>query len=501
MNRDWFAQSQPETRGRIKIGLEFLPQITVDLHEQGGDNAYYFSPPAEAINPHVTKISAGWDLLGRANAARFDERGWAYYIREVYDAFYPGYGDSWPTFQGSIGNTYEQASARGLAFARSDGDTLTYRDGVMHHFNAAIVTAITAASNREKLMRNYLEYRRSAVAEGEKGPIREYVIVPGQDASRADLLARNLATQGIEVRRARNRSSSRAHHSRRRLHRVERAADRAHDSQPARSENRAVGGVHQTAGRAPQDAAQRSDLRHHRVEPADAVRRGVADESLRDQRQDDDGAGAVRRAVPGAAAAGVEGRIPDAVGIGRGALSADAMRQGIRIRSVGGAFTHIGRRYPIGTAFIRNSENAADLNARLAALAVKHGAEMVPIDSTWVDEGTSLGSNEVAPLKTPKVLLVWDTPTQSLSAGWTRYTLERRFGVSVTAVRTSSLGRANFNDYDVIVMPSGNYAGRSTRPSQSHQGLVAKRRHAGHRGGGFSMGDGIPLSACWIRPS
>ena len=34
-------------------------------------------------------------------------------------------------------------------------------------------------------------------------------------------------------------------------------------------------------------------------------------------------------------------------------------------------------------------------------------------------------------LKTPKVLLVWDTPTQSLSAGWTRYALERRFGAGV----------------------------------------------------------------------
>ena len=45
MNRDWFAQSQPETRGRIKIGLEYVPQITVDLHEQGGDNTYYFAPP------------------------------------------------------------------------------------------------------------------------------------------------------------------------------------------------------------------------------------------------------------------------------------------------------------------------------------------------------------------------------------------------------------------------------------------------------------------------
>ena len=317
MNRDWFAQSQPETRGRIRIGLEFQPQITVDLHEQGGDNAYYFSPPAEAINPHVTKSQiAGWELLGRANAARFDERGWAYYIREVYDAFYPGYGDSWPTFQGSIGNTYEQASARGLAFARSDGDTLTYRDGVMHHFNAAIVTAITAARNRELLMRNYLEYRRSAIAEGEKGPIREYVIVPGQDPSRADALARNLATQGIEVRRAEEPIKlAGADHSGRRLHRVERAADRAHDPQPARSEDRAVRGVHQEAGRAPQDAAERSDLRHHGVEPADAVRCRDGDEPVGDRRQVDDRAVAVRRADAGASAAGRQGRLPDAVGI------------------------------------------------------------------------------------------------------------------------------------------------------------------------------------------
>ena len=56
-------------------------------------------------------------------------------------------------------------------------------------------------------------------------------------------------------------------------------------------------------------------------------------------------------------------------------LSADALRQGIRIRSVGGAFTHNGRRYPIGTAFIRNAGNPADLNARLSALVAKHGAE------------------------------------------------------------------------------------------------------------------------------
>ena len=146
MNRDWFAQTQPETRGRIRIALEYFPQVNVDLHEQGGNNSYYFAPPADPINPHYTKAQlAGFDLFGRANGARFDERGWAYYIREVYDGFYPGYGDSWPMMHGSIGMTYEQASARALSFARSDDTVLTYRDGVMHHFNAAITTAITAA--------------------------------------------------------------------------------------------------------------------------------------------------------------------------------------------------------------------------------------------------------------------------------------------------------------------------------------------------------------------
>ena len=55
MNRDWFAQTQPETRGRIRIALDYFPQVNVDLHEQGGNNTYYFAPPADPLNPHYTK--------------------------------------------------------------------------------------------------------------------------------------------------------------------------------------------------------------------------------------------------------------------------------------------------------------------------------------------------------------------------------------------------------------------------------------------------------------
>ena len=180
MNRDYFALSQRETQGRARVMLDWYPQVVVDLHEMGGNSSYYFAPPADPFNPLITDSQRkSLDLFGRANAAEFDRRGFAYFVREVYDAFYPGYGDSWPAFHGAVAMTYEQASARGLSFAREDGGTLTYKDGVTHHFTAAITTAVTAARNRERLLRDYLEYRRGAIALGQKGT-REYLLRAGQ---------------------------------------------------------------------------------------------------------------------------------------------------------------------------------------------------------------------------------------------------------------------------------------------------------------------------------
>ena len=73
---------------------------------------------------------------------------------------------------------------------------------MLHHFTAAITTAETAAKNRAAILRDFYDYRRTAVSEGETGPVREYLLVPGADPSRAERLARLLAAQGIEVSRA-----------------------------------------------------------------------------------------------------------------------------------------------------------------------------------------------------------------------------------------------------------------------------------------------------------
>ena len=141
------------------------------------------------------------------------------------------------------------------------------------------------------------------------------------------------------------------------------------------------------------------------------------------------------------------------------AAVAEALREGIRVRSAGAEFTLGGRDYAVGTAIIRNSDNESDLPQRLARIATRHGAEVVPIDDSYVREGMSLGSSRVSHLTEPRVLLVYDRPGQTYSVGWARYVLEQRYGQRTTAVRASSLGRVDFSDFDVIVFPSGNYSG------------------------------------------
>jgi hypothetical protein len=137
---------------------------------------------------------------------------------------------------------------------------------------------------------------------------------------------------------------------------------------------------------------------------------------------------------------------------------AEAARLGVLVRSADDPFSLSGRKYGIGTAIIRVAENGPALRATLQALATKWGVEVVAANTGFVDVGgISLGSNQVVRLKAPRVLLMWDTPTSSLSAGWARYVLERRFNQPVTAMRVATMRRADLRKYDVIVIPNGNY--------------------------------------------
>ena len=213
------------------------------------------------------------------------------------------------------------------------------------------------------------------------------------------------------------------------------------------------------------------------------------------------GAVAVRRADAGATAARRQGRLPDAVGIrgGRAVGRCDAAghphpaASAARSRRTAAAIRSAPRSSatpatpPIST---RSSRRWPRSTAPSSCRSIRPGSRTAPRSAATTSPR----------LKTPKVLLAWDTPTNTLSAGWARYALERRFGVGVTAVRTSSLGRANFNDYDVIVLPSGNYAGADQRRAcsiASRTGCAPAARSS--RSPKRRVGRRDRASACWRR--
>ena len=456
LNRDWFPQNHPESQGKVRFLLEWLPQVTVDLHEMGGESQYYFPPAASPNTPNTTQAQRDWMVtFGRANAARFDERGFHYFIRETYDSFYPGYGASWPFFVGSLGKTFEMAGTRGLAWRRSDGTRLTYRDGVVRHFTAAIQTAATAAANRERMLRDFIAYRRTAVTEG---GTTEYILAAGNDPLRAARLATLLAQNGIDVRRVEAPVTLGARA-------ITAGSFVIPLAQPMGRLVKTLLDAHVSMG----DEFIAEQDRRRKLRLPDQIY-DITSWSLPllydvDLIVSDKPTGAKTSAwtaamPPGDAvhplpAATVGYLIPWGVGIA--SAMSDLSSAGVTVRVSGAAFTLGGRQYGIGTAILRNEENPAGVRDRLAKIAAAHDLDVIPIDTAWVDAGLSLGSNSVRIVKTPRVLLVWDTPTQSLSAGWARFSLERRFRQPVTIVRGHSLGRAHLADYDVVVLPAGNY--------------------------------------------
>jgi len=460
MNRDWISITQPETRGRIRIYQEWFPLVFVDLHEMGTDSSYFFSPEAEPYNPDITASQReALKLIGRNNARWFDQYGFSYYTREVFDALYPGYGAAWPLFHGSIGTTYEQASSRGLVGRKSDGTDLTYQDTVRRHFTSSIATLETMSLNRERMLRDFYAYRASAIDEGRKGAVRTYVIPPQQDQSTADRLAKLLAEQGVEVKRASD------------------AIRVCRKTYPAGSYTISLA---QPAGRlirtlmepnVPIDARFMAEQERRRAKDLEVELYDVTAWSLplmfnvTTDRCPDEAAGAL-------AAFAADTPLPGAVSNPNAAygflapwgstsaarLLAAALREGVAVSSADFAFTHDGVSYPAGTLIFRKSETP-DLAAKLQRLAADTGASLVGVNDSWITDGPSFGSDKVVPHKAPRIAIAWDRPAMATSAGNLRFVVERQLGYPVTPVRTASLSSDALSQFDVLILPDGNYAG------------------------------------------
>lgn len=448
LNRDWAWLSQPESRARVATWGRWTPQVHVDFHEMSPNSSYFFFPATSPINPLYPGHILKWGkIFGAANAAAFDERGWAYYTGQSFDLFYPGYGDSWPSLLGAIGMTYEQAGGgrAGLAYRRLDGEVLTLRERAERHRTTGAATLRAAAARKSELLLGFAEFHRTV---GEGTP--DVLLVPGENRTRVEALVRLLRAQGIRVLEATKSF---------------RVSARAHDGFARRAEFPA--GTYLVPARQPRgrlattllqpetvlDATFSYDISawslpyaygveaHSADRVPDAGWREVGTEQSRPMVAS--GNGAVDR----------NGRVygyllePD-LEAWTGVIQ--LLAAGGRARVMEGEFTLEGRRWPRGTIFIPIRGNPA-LQESLANGALAGRA--VPVGTGRADHGNDLGTDDAIDLALPRLAVLAGAGVSATSYGAHWYFLEQTVGLPFNAIPADRLGNIDLSNYDVLVLP------------------------------------------------
>ncbi|PYS86783.1 MAG: hypothetical protein DMF62_14605, partial [Acidobacteria bacterium] len=187
LNRDTLTFSQKESRNMQKAYMEWNPQLAVDHH--GQPSQYFFPPVSLPINPNLPQpqYSKWLDVYGRANAAAFDRNKWDYYVRDVYDAFYPGYWDMYPSLNGASGMTFETdgGGPKGLRWTRDDGTIVTFRSSIAKHYVASITTLEATAKNKVERIKDFYDFRAKGMAANSSAKLKRIVIDPTSDRVKA----------------------------------------------------------------------------------------------------------------------------------------------------------------------------------------------------------------------------------------------------------------------------------------------------------------------------
>ncbi|MFK7830344.1 MAG: M14 family metallopeptidase [Congregibacter sp.] len=454
LNRDWFIRTQPETRGHADAVSKWLPIAFVDLHEMGSDSSYYFAPEAIPFNPHLAADQrASLELFGRTNAGWFDRFGIDYFTREVFDAFYPGYGASWPAYFGAVAMTYEQASARGLLVRQYDGRELSYEKTVRNHFLTSLGTAETVAVNRRKLLREFYEYQRTAITEGSEEATRSYIVPAQADQNGVDRLGALLAAQGVVVERSTAAFD---------------ACGQAFASgslvinldQPAKRLLRTLLDVETPMEDdfiAEQERLHGKNLPHQMYDvtawslPLLFNLETVSCSQLVTAELE-----AVTADVIPMPEFPVKADVAYLVPWGERSavrLLSRALRDGLRVKSNDKPFVNGGLQFPGGSLIIEVGENPVDLHEHIQRYVQETHARVIAVNDSWVTDGPSFGSGNVVRMSAPRIAIAWDKPVSTYSAGNLRFVIERQFDYPVTPVRIAQLREADLSRYQVLILP------------------------------------------------
>jgi hypothetical protein len=463
MNRDWTVLTQIETRARIKAYQRYQPQVWVDVHEMGENQTYFFPPPTQPQNPNLPKtLPEWWNKLGKAIAADFDRFGVEYYTQEGFDFWYPGYGDSWPTYNGAISGTFEQGSVRGLVVRRTDGIIVHYKDAIFHHFLSSLATCKMSSLNRKAKLQDFYDFYVSGIQEGKTGPVREYIIRRTTDPGQADRALEVLLFHGIEVKQAKSDFRATVHsyfkdkpealdfhagdyiipleQPLKRLIQVmfekeplfeksflDAEAKRREEDEPTELYDITAWSMPVAMGI---DAYWSTTVTTTATEPVTSIPAKTV-------------------TVPETSYA----YVLDYRSHMNLKTANELLKRNVRVHFSNKPFTLNGRQYRAGSFIIKVKDNIANLNSILSEVAQKTGAEFSAASTGWTEQGPDFGSGDVVFLTKPKVLVVMNFPSDSYSYGEIFYLFDQIYDLEFTPIQTFYLKFINLKDYNVVILP------------------------------------------------
>ncbi len=453
LNRDWAWQTQVESQQRIKLYNQWMPQIHVDYHEQGINEPYYFAPAAEPYHEVITQWQRGFQTtIGKNHAKYFDANGWLFFTKVRFDLFYPSYGDTYPTYNGAIGMTYEQAghSTGGTAALTEEGDTLTLYDRAIHHYTTGISTIEISSINSNKLISEFRKFFNKGVTGG-FGEYKTYLIKNNpKDAERISAFVQLLDKNGIEYGTGTG-------------------AGKGYNYMTGKEEAFSIADGDIIVSAFQPRSAMVQVLLEPRSKLSDSATYDITAWSLPyaynltayAAKERINASGAYQKPVVfNNVAADAYAYVIKWEGVQSAKAVGHLLQKELTLRYSEIPFEVNGQKFDRGSIIVMKTSNKAagnNLWKMVTDVCNANNIKAYPVTTGFVDEGGDFGSDVVRPFKFKKVVLLTGEGVNGNAAGEIWHFFDKQLDYPLSLVYANDISRINFQETDVIIMPDGNY--------------------------------------------
>lgn len=454
LNRDWAWGTQTETRHRLKIYNEWMPHVHVDFHEQDYNSPYYFAPAAEPYHEVISPWQREFQVtIGKNNAKYFDEQGWLYFTKEFFDLYYPSYGDTYPTYNGAVGMTYEQGGggAGGLSILTKENESLTLKDRLTHHHTAALSTIEITSANASRVVDEFGKYFRENLT-NPSSAYKTYVIKADNNTDKINRLTEWMDLQSISYGHPASGRSMRGFGFQNQA--TENFSLSADDLivniyQP---KSRLITAIFEPQSKLVDSVTY--DITAWNLMYAYNLKAYAVNERINVSRKFE------RKPLHNTVNVGKPyAYIFKYQSINDVVFMAELMKNDIKVRAAEKSFSLNGENFAPGSIIItrRNNESVVDLDKKIQEVARKMNRRIFTSATGFVSEGKDVGAEGVKYLKPPRIAMLFGAQTYSLSAGEIWHFFEQQIHYPVTQVGTDYFGETELRKYTVLIVPEGSY--------------------------------------------